>query len=170
MNTETTKFEVNVASAIAPDARVWIYQAERSLSAAEVDAVSDPIHTFVKGWKAHGAPLSAHAQIFFGRFICLFVDERFYGASGCSIDSSVRLIQNLEKELSISLMQRMDIALIAEDDSIKTIHVNDVGTALSEGEISGETLIFDNTVKTKMDFEKTWLKPIGNSWLKRFMP
>jgi len=42
-------------------------------------------------------PVKGAAYLFFGQFIILMADERVSGISGCSTDSSVRLIKKWSK-------------------------------------------------------------------------
>jgi len=38
-----------------------------------------------------------------------------------------------------------------------------------KGELTDETIVFDNLVKTKGDFEVNWRKKLGESWHKRMV-
>ena len=86
--------------------RVWIYQANRSFSEEELTEIKQKLDTFITNWTAHGADLNAGYDIRYKRFIILAVDQTSQSATGCSIDASVRFIQQLEQttlQLFISL-------------------------------------------------------------------
>lgn len=151
-------------SQLPPHTRVWIYQSSRPFTADENNYIKNVCNAFVAEWAAHGSKLSAAIEVLHHRFIVIFVDEAVAMASGCSIDKSVRLIKQLEQELSISLTGRMEIAYMAGDE-IKTFHLHDLGKMLASGNITNNTLLFDNMVSTKADFDNKWLCPLKDSWV-----
>ena len=165
----TKPLEINIKDRISPNAKVWIYQSSSPFNAADTEKLSSITSDFVKDWAAHGTGLIADSQIFFNRFICLFVDESAQGASGCSIDSSVHFIQNLEKQFGISLMNRTDVAYVDAQGDIKLIDLYQLKDAATKGEISDKTFVFNNLVRTKEEMENLWLTPISESWHKRML-
>ena len=80
----------------AADSRVWIYQSSRLFALQEVLHVEEMLKDFVHNWQSHGSPVKGYGNVFFGQFIVLMADERATGVSGCSTDSSVRLIKQIE--------------------------------------------------------------------------
>src|SRR5690606_22794604 len=83
--------------------RVWIYQSNRKFSLPEALQIEDILRTFVSGWNAHGTGIKGYANLFFGQFIVLIADETHYGVSGCSTDSSVRMIKTIEQTFGVSM-------------------------------------------------------------------
>ena len=82
-----------------PDqARVWIYQASRPFSKEEKADITQEIQAFLKQWAAHGSDLVTSYEIPYDQFIVIGLNEEVQGATGCSIDSSVRFIQILESK------------------------------------------------------------------------
>lgn len=155
--------EFQLPTELSPESRVWIYQAERDLTQAEVNKMTKELADFVREWAAHGKNLQADFRIFFNRFICLFVDESAHGASGCSIDSSVHFVQNLEKKYGIQLMQRTQVAYI-KDDQIHTTEMNEFSNLARKGEVDSSTLVFNNLVKNLGEMESGWIIPASKSW------
>lgn len=160
----TKRIEIEVKDRISPNAKVWIYQSTRPFTESEAAKLNEQVTAFVEEWAAHGNELVADHQIFFNRFICLFVDESGYSASGCSIDSSVHFIKSLEKDHNISLLSRTDVAYVGKDGEIKSIDMHTLNDAFNAGEITGETLVFNNLIRTRGEIETNWLIPIANSW------
>ena len=100
-----------VAFDTLPDtARVWIYQANRSFTEAELEAIKEKLATFIEQWTAHGADLKASFDIKYKRFITIGLDQQLNAATGCSIDTSVHFIQQLEKEYEVDLMDKMNVS------------------------------------------------------------
>jgi hypothetical protein len=103
------------------------------------------------------------------RFVVLMVDESQAGASGCSIDKSVYFVQGVEQAFGVKMFDRMLFAYQNEAGEVKTASSIEFDQLYKNGLINDETLVFDNLVKTKADFEGKWLKPLKDSWHARFV-
>lgn len=154
--------------ALNDQSRVWVYQADREFSYDELDQIRPEIFSFVDQWTSHHNAVSGYGNVFHRRFLALFVDETMAPASGCSIDSSVNFVKAQGQNLGIDFFDRMNFTYL-EDDIVKTISSQDLSKAKSENLINDDTLFFDNLVKTKGDFLKSWVKPLNQSWHNRFI-
>jgi hypothetical protein len=76
---------------LPPESRVWIYQANRQLTGPEIVATLPSLARFAEEWTSHGRSLHASAQFLHQQFLIIGLDEGIAGASGCSIDASVRI-------------------------------------------------------------------------------
>ena len=102
--------------------RIWIYQADRILSKTEQSWILEQLEVFVPTWANHGKQLSSTAFIVNDCQIVLVVNEAMIGASGCSIDSSVRFIKQIGSELGVNFFNRFLTYLV---DERTFIHYND---------------------------------------------
>ncbi|MFT5668459.1 MAG: hypothetical protein ACI9DK_002663 [Vicingaceae bacterium] len=148
---------------LADHSRVWIYQANRRLTDTEVTEISRYASKFIDQWAAHGSDLQAAFEVFYNQFIVLFADESQVKASGCSIDSSVRFIKEIEKEYHLDLFDRLNLTYKSGSD-VKMMAMADFQTALEKGELNEETTVFNNLIGTKGDFETKWEVPVNESW------
>ena len=149
--------------------RVWIYQSSRMFSLSEVLNVEHILNTFTAQWQAHGTPVKGFATVFFGQFIVLMADETETGVSGCSTDSSVRIIKEIEQQFNVSLFDRQTLAFVIKD-KIQLLPLQQLSYAVENGFVTADTLYFNNTVLTKHDLETNWLIPVQNSWLAKKVP
>lgn len=150
------------------DSRVWVYQSNRKLTAEEVKEIKLSGNQFIAKWAAHGKALNAAFEVFYNRFLVLFVDEIQAQASGCSIDSSVHFIKQIESHFNLDLFNRMQICF-RDEEVIKDLPLNEFRAKLENHEISEETIVFNNLVETKADFMKAWEVPIELSWHKQLI-
>ena len=164
IETDSLQIEKALPSSLSGSSRVWVYQAERKLSEKEVVLIAQACEKFIPAWKAHGTYLEADYRILFDRFICLFVDESGQNATGCSIDSSVHFIQELEKGLGIGLMQRTKVIYLDADDRLQEVDMNNMGNV-----INSETRVFNNLVTSLDEMKKGWLVPAKDSWHARML-
>ena len=150
------------------NSRVWIYQSDREFTANEVELISAKAKEFINQWTRHGDDLKGSFTIKYNQFLVLAVDESFNDVSGCSIDSSVRFIQGLENELKLDLMDKMNITF-KDNDNINLVKLSDFQKFAKEQKVTSETIVFNNMVSTKEDFENNWEIPAKESWHKRFL-
>ncbi len=148
-------------------ARIWIYQADRSLTNAEVEALKPVLTQFVTEWTSHGQTLQASAEIFHNRFLVIGNDEDVNSPSGCSIDASVRFVKQLEERLNVSFFNRTQLAFL-KGNEVQIIQMKDIKTAVLEGEVGAEALYFDNTIATAGALKQYWPRPAKETWLNRY--
>lgn len=147
-----------------PNSRVWIYHSNRLFSMHEAIQIEDILKSFVSTWNSHGTPVKGYANLFFGQFIVLIADERGHGVSGCSTDSSVRMIKEIEQLFNVSLFDRLLLGFISRE-RVQMVPMAQLAYALENKFLDGSTLYFDNTVQTLEQFRQRWLIPVKDSWL-----
>jgi hypothetical protein len=152
--------------AFPDNSRVWIFQGNRPVPDHLLSRVHKSIQDFTASWTSHQNELAATGSILHHRFIVLVVDEARAGVSGCSIDKAVHFVQGLGHHLSIDFFDRHAYSYI-QDDEVFTVTAEKLNELYSKEEIGDNTLVFDNLVNNKKDFQDNWLKPIGSSWIKR---
>jgi hypothetical protein len=148
------------------DSRVWIYQCNRLFSLNEALEIEEVLKEFTMHWKSHGTPVKGGAHLFFGQFIVLIADETATGISGCSTDSSVRLIKDIEQRFEVNMFDRTTLAFVVKD-KVELLPMSQLQYAFDNGFLSGDTLYFNNLVQTKEELEGKWIIPIKDSWLAR---
>lgn len=148
---------------ISEHSRVWIYQANRVLNNTETEAIQQKLDSFTSQWLAHGNELSAAGEIRYNQFIILSVDEQQAGATGCSIDQSVKLMLQLEREFNINLFDRFQLAY-RDGEDIKTCNREEFQSLLRSGHINPDTVVFNNLVSTRKALETNWEIPMKDSW------
>jgi len=159
-----TNISAHLPVDFAGSSRVWIYQSSRIFQLSEVFQLEDMLNQFIAQWNSHGEPVKGYANLFFGQFIVLMADETQTGVGGCSTDSSIRLVKDIEKLFNVDLLNRQMLAFINKD-KIQILPLAQLKYSFENGFIGEDTLFFDNTVLTKDDLIKRWITPVGKSWL-----
>src|SRR5258705_2862754 len=98
-----------------PDSRVRVYQGSRVFSLNEALEIEEMLKEFTGQWKSHGTPVKGEAHLLFGQFVVLIADETATGISGCSTDSSVRLIKDIEQRFKVNMFDRTTLAFFVKD-------------------------------------------------------
>jgi hypothetical protein len=143
--------------------RVWVYQANRKLSDAEVLQIKVQLDNFATGWTAHNNQLKAKAEIKYNRFLILIVDESQAGASGCSIDKSVNFMKQLEQQFGISLFDRFNLAY-RDGEEVISVPRQGFEELLKQGRINTETIVFNNLAQNVTELQSKWEVPFKDSW------
>lgn len=152
-----------------PDnSRVWIYQSDKVFTEKDIEFISAKAVEFINQWTRHGEDLKGSFTIKYNQFLVLAVDESYNSISGCSIDSSVRFIKELENELKLDLMNKMNITF-KDNKNINLVKMSDFQQFAKDKKVTSETIVFNNMVATKEDFESNWEVPAKESWHKRFL-
>jgi hypothetical protein len=65
-------------------------------------------------------------------------------------------------------MNKMNITF-KDNDIINLAKLSDFQRFVNERKVTSETIVFNNLVNTKEDFENNWEVPARESWHKRFL-
>src|ERR1700759_2402073 len=82
------------------NSRVWIYQSSRPFTLEEATQIDSTLRQFADSWKSHGDDVKGFAKLQFNQFVIIIADETQAGVSGCSTDSSVRIIKQIEQQFN----------------------------------------------------------------------
>lgn len=138
-----------------PDnARLWSYQSDRKLTETEKAWIEEVLPPFLKDWAAHGAKLNAYGTVLGDYHLILVVNEDQANASGCSIDSSVRFIKHLEKELGVSFFNRLKMLVDNGKEEFFTSYAE-------LDQLNRDTLVYNNMVMTVGEWKKSWKVPVS---------
>jgi hypothetical protein len=150
----------------SPGSRVWIYQSNRIFSISESLQVEEMLNNFIASWLSHGVPVKGAGHLFFGQFVVLMADEKATGVSGCSTDSSVRLIKEIEKIFGVNMFDRTTLAFIVKD-KIQILPLSQIQYAVDNSFLSADSIYFNNLVQTKEELDNNWMVPVKECWLNR---
>lgn len=149
------------------ESRIWIYQSNRKFSDAEVAEIESELKTFIASWAAHGTDLEASFLVRYNRFIILAVNQEIQAPTGCSIDSSVAFIQQLEQKLGVDLLDKMNVTYrLGEHIAHKPLI--EFKKMAKEKAVSERTIVFNNLVNTIEEWQESWEVPASESWHSRF--
>ena len=150
------------------ESRVWIYQANRSFTEIEIEELKSRLEVFLENWTAHGGELQAGYNILYKRFIVIGLNQQSNKATGCSIDASVHFIQHLEKEYNVDLLDKMNVSY-KQGEFIAYKTLTDFRKMAKDRAVSKNTIVFNNLVATKAEFDENWEVPASESWHSRFL-
>jgi hypothetical protein len=151
------------------NSKVWIYQANRLFTMQEIFELEDILNNFTQHWKSHGTPVKGFATVVYGQFIIIMADETATGVSGCSTDSSVHVIKEIESRFGIDMFNRQNMAFFIQN-KVQLLPLAHCPHAFTNGFLKPETLFFNNLITTKQELINNWLTPVEKTWLgKKFI-
>lgn len=147
--------------------RIWIYQSDRAFSEEEKNWITTKLKAFCDGWNTHGNLMKTSFEMLLDQVLVLAVDESTQGASGCSIDSSVAVLRQIERELRVSLLDAGKIGLV-DSGRVVVNPISAIKPAVNSGQITPDSQVINPMVQKKADLERNWIVSAKDSWLKRY--
>jgi hypothetical protein len=151
-------------SQLPDDSRIWIFGISPSLDEGKSSRLLAAVDGFLDQWVAHRQPIVSARAVLHGSFLVLAVDKQSE-TSGCSIDRMFGLLQQLERDLSVSILDPNRIFLRAADGSVQTMsraRFRETGTS--------DTVVFD-TIAERLGAVRTgtWQSPADRSWHRQLL-
>ena len=160
---------MNVTFDNLPDnSRIWIYPSNRPFSKTELETLTADLSKFLSQWTAHNQNLQAGFELPYNRFIVIGVNQQAVQASGCSIDSSIRFIQDLESKYGVTLLDKMNVTF-KQGDFLTYKPLDEFVKMAKAKSVSKETIVFNNLIDTIKDYRQFWEVPARESWHNRFI-
>lgn len=152
-----------------PDtAKVWIYPSSRKFYDTEIEGLHDKIQAFLSDWKKEDTSFNVSYQLVYNRFIVFFVDDATSPLTFQELDASVAFIIGLQNEYEVELLDKMNVCF-KQGKYVQYKELKDFKKLLKDKALTGKSIVFDNLVTTKEEFENFWEVPISESWYGRFL-
>jgi hypothetical protein len=148
----------------AGESRCWIFGSSKPLSASD-PVLKERLDRFFTQWQSHGASVSGRWRILEERFLIVLREPEGAEVSGCSIDSMVGEVKQLEKELGVRLLDSSRIFWRAADGKIESGTRPEFKALAKAGALTADTEVFDTTLTRLADLAPgTFSKPLRESW------
>jgi len=154
-------------NSLVGSSKIWIYQSNREFSELEMKVINGKLSDFVSNWKRHGDELRASFDIRHNQFIILAVDEEYNNVSGCSIDASTHIFKQFESEFHIDLFNKLNTAF-KDGEHINVVSIGDFQKFVNDQKVNSNTVVFNNTISTKMELDTSWEVSANESWHQRY--
>jgi hypothetical protein len=155
-------------SLIPDDAKIWIYPSSRKFYTTEIEEVENKIKAFIETWKANDESFKVSYKFLYNRFIVFFADAENSTLTNADIDASVSFILQLQEDFKVELLDKMNVCF-KQGEFVQYKELKDFKKLLKNKAVTAKTIVFDNLVTTKQDFENYWEVAIEDSWYRRFL-
>lgn len=155
-------------SSLPETARVWVYPSSRKFYTDEISEIEKKVKAFIELWREEDASFKASYQLQYNRFIILSIDDSESEITTQDIDVSVQFILQLQTEHDVTLLDKMNVCF-KQGEYVQYKELKDFKKLLKNKALTGKSIIFDNLVQTKEEYENYWESPIEESWYSRFL-
>ncbi len=149
---------------LSPTSKLWVFPLSRPLSTAECGEIQQAMVDFISCWKAHGATVYGASTILRAQFLFVAADEERSGVSGCSIDGMFRAVERVLGNHGVEIVSPQFVQYLKGDQIIAKTR-DEFQQLVTNGEISNDTIVFDNTVTSLAQLSSSgWEKSFATSW------
>ena len=131
-------------SQLPDQSRIWIFGVSPALDDRKSSRLLAAIDGFLDRWVAHNQPIVSARDLLHGSFLIIAVDQQSE-TSGCSIDRMFGLLQEMERELGVTILDSSRIFCREADGRVRAISRTNFR---NEGSL--QTIVFD-TVAERLD-------------------
>ena len=150
------------------NSKVWIYPSSRKFYDTEIEGLHQKVSSFIGEWKEGDASFQASYQLLYNRFIVFFASNGNESLVPSDIDTLVLFIFQLQEEYAVELLDKMNVCF-KQGVYVQYKDLKDFKKLIKNRAVTGKTVVFDNLVTTKEEFENYWEVPITESWYQRFL-
>ena len=155
-------------NALPENSKVWIYPSSRKFYDSEIEGLHQKITAFIESWKQDDVNFKVAYKLLYNRFIVLFTDNDNVPLLNTDIDTSVSFIIQLQQAYNVDLLDKMNVCF-KQGEYVQYKDLKDFKKLLKNKAVTGKSIVFDNLVTTKEEFENYWEVPISESWYGRFL-
>ena len=152
---------------ISEKARTWIFASEKELNAGHKEFIRNKLQQFTSNWQSHNKDVLSSFQIIDNYFIIIAADEDFSDISGCGIDKSMHIIQEIEQSIQVSLTNKA-LLHFQKDNLIKVVKLSQMKTFVSENEILPTDIYYNILVSNTKEVREHFRIPAISTWLKKY--
>lgn len=143
---------------ILDDAKVYLYPSSRKFYANELLEIAEKTAAFLTDF-----PIEIAYKIAHNRFIVFFIEPTI-SVSIKDLDALVQFIQELEKTYEVTLLDKVNVCF-KQGQFVQYQDMKRFRELIKLKSISKKTIVFDNFIQTKYDFEHYWEVNVTDSWL-----
>jgi len=142
--------------------KVIIYPSSRKLYKDELPVFHEKISDFLNDIKH----LKVCFKIEYDRFILFFISDDT-PLSLEKNDELVAFVQSLEMEFKIVLLDKVNVCF-KQGEYVQMKEIADFKKLIKNKSVSKKTVVFDNMINTKEEYENYWETPAEESWVSHF--
>ena len=146
-------------NSLPPTSRTWLFGISPALDETQSQQVLQQVDAFLDQWAAHGAPVTSARTLLENSFLAIAVDERSE-TSGCSIDRMFGLLRQLERDLSVKILDP-SLVFVRHGDG----HVSAMTREQFRAAADPHTVVFDTLAERLGDVRSgRWERRAAESW------
>lgn len=142
--------------------RLFVFPSNRKFYSDELILIEEKVNHYVAKLEFHKACF----KIEYGRFIVVIISDDIPMTIE-ELDKMTTFIFSLEKEFKISLIDKVNVCF-KQGEYVQMKEIPDFKRLIKDKGVSKKTIVFDNLINIKKEFEDIWEMPAGESWIAHF--
>ena len=142
--------------------KIYIYPSSRKLYPKEVPMISKRIELFLQNFESN----QLFFEIKYDRFLIILVSD-MTPLNVEQNDVLVEFIVAIEKELGINLVDKVNVCF-KQGQYVQLKEVPDFKKLIKNKGVSKRTIVFNNLINTKNEYDCCWEIAARESWISHF--
>ena len=142
--------------------KIYIYPSSRKLYPKEVPMISKRIELFLQNFESN----QLFFEIKYDRFLIILVSD-MTPLNVEQNDVLVEFIVAIEKELGINLVDKVNVCF-KQGQYVQLKEVPDFKKLIKNKGVSKKTIVFNNLINTKNEYDCCWEIAARESWISHF--
>ena len=145
--------------------RLWIYANPQKIKEKIVKNIKKRLEDFCQQWQSHGIAVTGDFLIIFDQIIILLagLEEGSSQMSGCSIDSSVKIIKDINRDYGLDLLNRNYFFTLKDKDLIPHTRKQFI-QEFNKGHLTTDSLVLDNLIRDPQNINNKLFISLKYSW------
>ena len=147
---------------LSETSKVFIYPSNRKFYKEEFPVISEKIADFLNALEG----IESYFEIKYQRFIVIIISDE----TPLSIDQNDLLsefIISLEQAYKVTLLDKVNVCF-KQGDFVQLKEIPAFKKLIKNKGVSKKTIVFDNLITTKKEYDQYWELPAEESWISHF--
>jgi len=147
---------------LSKTSKVFIYPSRRKLYKDELPVFKEKLESFLNNFIG----INSFYEIRYQRFIIIIISED----TSLSIEQNNELVAfviSLENEFKVSLLDKVNVCF-KQGEYVQLKEIPEFKKLIKNKGVSKKTIVFDNLINSKEEYDNSWEIPIENSWIAHY--
>lgn len=144
---------------LSEQAKVFLYPSSRKFYANELEELEVKIKNFLNNW----TEFSVTYKIEYNRFLLFFITEDALITTEL-LDKLAQFVMQLEQEHKLTLLDKVNVCF-KQGEYVQYQEMKRFRELIKSKSVSKKTIVFNNFIQTKYEYENDWEVNITESWL-----
>jgi hypothetical protein len=147
---------------LSDNSKVWIYPSSRKFYPNEIAPLANEITQFLSNWKQEEEAIACHFKLHYNRILVITTTGETL-LNTPTINHLIAFIIQLQEKYEVQLLDKMNVCF-KQGEHVQYKDLKSFKELIKSRAVNKNTLVFDNMVSSKLDFENYWEVPASESW------
>tara|TARA_B100000809_G_scaffold237763_1_gene257916 strand:+ start:83566 stop:84045 length:480 start_codon:yes stop_codon:yes gene_type:complete len=144
------------------ESKIWVFPSSKKIHANQTEDLEKKVGLFINNWTESNPSLKATSILKYNRFIIICASSE-ESISTTITNELIAFIFELQAIYETELMDKMN-ACFKQGEFVQYKELKDFKKLIKDKAVNKNTIVFDNLVATKYEFDNYWETPASESW------